>query len=98
MRRPARRGQACDRLRRALPDARRRLEEPMRAHRQVRRRRAGRKPPMTVNAQSGAALDAACIDIADLVARVIQNGPEPNYATEKLARAVFKAAEGLALC
>ena len=30
--------------------------------------------------------------------RVRLNGPEPAYATEKLGHALYKAAEGLALC
>jgi hypothetical protein len=30
--------------------------------------------------------------------RVQLNGPEPNYASEKLGHALSKAAEGLALC
>ena len=36
--------------------------------------------------------------IADMAQRVQLNGPEPTYASEKLAYALFKAAEGLALC
>ena len=36
--------------------------------------------------------------IADMAQRVQLNGPEPVYASEKLSYAVFKAAEGLALC
>ncbi len=30
--------------------------------------------------------------------RIRLNGPEPNYASEKLGYALYKAAEGLALC
>ena len=30
--------------------------------------------------------------------RVQLNGPEPTYASEKLGHALYKAAEGLALC
>jgi hypothetical protein len=36
--------------------------------------------------------------IADMAHRVQLNGPEPTYAIEKLSYALFKAAEGLALC
>ena len=36
--------------------------------------------------------------IADMAQRVQLNGPEVTYASEKLAHAVYKAAEGLALC
>ena len=36
--------------------------------------------------------------IADMAQRVQLNGPEPTYASEKLSYALFKAAEGLALC
>ena len=36
--------------------------------------------------------------IADMAQRVQLNGPEPTYASEKLAYALYKAAEGLALC
>jgi hypothetical protein len=47
-------------------------------------------------------VDDALIDavdaIADMAERVQLNGPEPNYASEKLGHALSKAAEGLALC
>ena len=36
--------------------------------------------------------------IADMAQRVQLNGPEPTYASEKLGHALYKAAEGLALC
>jgi hypothetical protein len=36
--------------------------------------------------------------IADMAQRVQLNGPEPMYASEKLGHALYKAAEGLALC
>jgi hypothetical protein len=36
--------------------------------------------------------------IADMAHRVQLNGPEPVYASEKLGHALYKAAEGLALC
>jgi len=44
-----------------------------------------------------ALLDAADA-IGDMAYRVRLNGPEPNYASEKLGYALYKAAEGLALC
>ena len=44
-----------------------------------------------------ALLDAADA-IADMVQRVQLNGPEPTYASEMLGHALYKAAEGLALC
>jgi hypothetical protein len=46
--------------------------------------------------------DRALLDvahaIADMAHRVLRNGPEPTYASEKLSHALYKAAEGLALC
>jgi hypothetical protein len=36
--------------------------------------------------------------IADMAQRVQLNGPEVTYASEKLGLALYKAAEGLALC
>jgi hypothetical protein len=36
--------------------------------------------------------------IADMAQRVQLNGPEPTYASEKLAHALYKSAEALALC
>src|SRR6516162_9290945 len=44
-----------------------------------------------------ALMDAADA-IADMARRVQLNGPEPVYAGEKLGHALYKAAEGLALC
>jgi hypothetical protein len=44
-----------------------------------------------------ALLDAADA-IADMAYRVRLNGSEPVYASEKLGHALYKAAEGLALC
>ena len=44
------------------------------------------------------ALSDAADAIADMAQRVQLNGPEPTYASEKLAFALYKAAEGLALC
>lgn len=44
-----------------------------------------------------ALLDAADA-IGDMAYRIRLNGPEPNYASEKLGYALYKAAEGLALC
>ena len=46
----------------------------------------------------GAALMDAVDTIADMAQRVQLNGPEVTYATEKLSFALYKAAEGLALC
>lgn len=47
---------------------------------------------------AGQALMDAADAIADMAQRVQRNGPEPTYAGEKLAYALYKAAEGLALC
>jgi hypothetical protein len=44
-----------------------------------------------------ALLDAADA-IGDMAYRIRLKGPEPNYASEKLGHALYKAAEGLALC
>lgn len=46
----------------------------------------------------GEALIDAADAIADMAQRVQLNGPEPVYASEKLGHALYKAAEGLALC
>jgi len=46
----------------------------------------------------GQALMDATEAIADMARRVQLNGPEPVYASEKLGQALYKAAEGLALC
>jgi hypothetical protein len=46
----------------------------------------------------GQALMDAAEAIADMARRVRLNGPEPVYASEKLGHALYKAAEGLALC
>jgi hypothetical protein len=46
----------------------------------------------------GEELMGAADAIADMAQRVQLNGPEPTYASEKLSCALFKAAEGLALC
>ena len=46
----------------------------------------------------GQALMDAADAIADMARRVQLNGPEPVYASEKLGHALYKAAEGLALC
>jgi hypothetical protein len=61
----------------------------------TRARRAGRaRAPYGI----GDALLAAADAIADMAQRVQLNGPEPVYASEKLGHALYKAAEGLALC
>jgi hypothetical protein len=46
----------------------------------------------------GEDLMGAADAIADMAQRVQLNGPEPTYTSEKLSHALFKAAEGLALC
>ena len=46
----------------------------------------------------GAALMDAVDSIADMAQRVQLNGPEVTYASEKLGFALYKCAEGLALC
>ena len=46
----------------------------------------------------GQALMDAADAIADMARRVQLNGPEPVYASEKLGHALYKAAEGLAVC
>jgi hypothetical protein len=46
----------------------------------------------------GQALMDAAEAIADMARRVQLNGPEPVYTSEKLGHALYKAAEGLALC
>jgi hypothetical protein len=46
----------------------------------------------------GHALLEAVDTIADMAHRVMRNGAEPTYASEKLGTVLFKAAEGLALC
>jgi hypothetical protein len=49
-------------------------------------------------ANVGRALLDTADAIADMAHRVQLNGPEPVYASEKLGHALYKAAEGLALC
>jgi hypothetical protein len=49
-------------------------------------------------ADVGQALLDATDAIAEMAHRVQLNGPEPVYASEKLGHALYKAAEGLALC
>ena len=49
-------------------------------------------------ADVGQALLDTADAIADMARRVLRNGPEPRYASEKLGHALYKAAEGLALC
>ena len=46
----------------------------------------------------GPALMDATDSIADMAQRVQLNGPEVNYASEKLGHALYKSAEALALC
>ena len=52
------------------------------------------RPRSDVGEEPTGAADA----IADMAQRVQLNGPEPTYASEKLSYALYKAAEGLALC
>ncbi len=52
------------------------------------------REPRDVDEELMGAADA----IADMAQRVQLNGPEPTYASEKLSHALYKAAEGLALC
>ena len=49
-------------------------------------------------ADVGQALLDTADAIADMARRVQLNGPEPVYASEKLGHALYKAAQGLALC
>ena len=60
--------------------------------------RNGRVTRLRPRSGVGEELMAAIDAIADMAQRVQVNGPEPTYASEKLSYAVFKAAEGLALC
>jgi hypothetical protein len=46
----------------------------------------------------GQALVDAAYAVADMAQRVLRNGPEITYASEKLGHALYKAAEALALC
>jgi hypothetical protein len=46
----------------------------------------------------GPALMDATDSIADMAQRVQLNGPEVNYASDKLGHALYKSAEALALC
>lgn len=61
----------------------------MTAHSWARRRREPDPGPMLMDA-----IDS----IADMVQRVKLNGPEVNYAAEKLTWALYRTAEALALC
>ncbi len=58
----------------------------------------GRVARLRTRSHVGEELMGAVDAIADMARRVQLNGPEPEYASEKLSYAVFKAAEGLALC
>jgi hypothetical protein len=59
--------------------------------------RAHRRPSARRRDDGSTLLDAADA-IADMAQRVQLNGPEVTYASEKLGHALYKAAEGLALC
>ena len=60
--------------------------------------RNGRVTRLRPRSDVGEDLMGAADAIADMAQRVQLNGPEPTYASEKLSYALFKAAEGLALC
>lgn len=60
--------------------------------------RNGRVTRLRTRSDVGEELMGAADAIADMAQRVQLNGPEPVYASEKLSYALFKAAEGLALC
>jgi hypothetical protein len=58
----------------------------------------GRITRLRSRSNVGEELIGAADAIADMAERVQLNGPEPVYASEKLGHALYKAAEGLALC
>jgi hypothetical protein len=60
--------------------------------------RNGRVTRLRSRSDVGEELMGAADAIADMAQRVQLNGPEPVYASEKLGHALYKAAEGLALC
>jgi len=60
--------------------------------------RSGRLSRPRPRPDVGEELMGAADAIADMAQRVQLNGPEPVYASEKLGHALYKAAEGLALC
>ena len=60
--------------------------------------RNGRVTRLRPRSDVGEELMGAADAIADMAQRVQLNGPEPIYASEKLSHALYKAAEGLALC
>ena len=60
--------------------------------------RNGRVTRLRTRSDVDEELMGAADAIADMAQRVQLNGPEPVYASEKLSYALFKAAEGLALC
>ena len=57
-----------------------------------------RVTPLRFRSDIAEELMGAADAIADMAQRVQLNGPEPTYASEKLSHALYKAAEGLALC
>ena len=61
----------------------------MRAHSWARRRREPDVAPVLMDAVDS---------IADMAQRVRLNGPEVNYAAEKLSWALYRTAEALAVC
>ena len=68
--------------------------EGVRNSERTQRARHAPAPASDVDEELMGAADA----IADMAQRVQLNGPEPTYASEKLSHALYKAAEGLALC
>ena len=60
--------------------------------------RNGRVTRLRPRSYVGEELMGAADAIADMAQRVQLNGREPVYASEKLGHALYKAAEGLALC
>jgi hypothetical protein len=58
----------------------------------------GRVTRLRARSDVDAELMSAAEVIVDMGQRVQRNGPEPTYAGEKFSHALFKAAEGLALC
>ena len=60
--------------------------------------RNGRVTRLRPRSDAGEELMGAADAVADMAQRVQLNGPEPTYASEKLSYALFKVAEGLAVC
>jgi predicted HAD superfamily Cof-like phosphohydrolase len=60
--------------------------------------RYGRVTGLRPRSDIGEELIGAADAIADMAQRIQLNGPEITYASEKLAFALYKSAEALALC